>query len=72
MNVNKLWAEIKKNGDTQGELAKMMGVTRATLSNKMSEKNKASFTQPEISFIKERYNLSPEEVDAIFFDEKVS
>lgn len=72
MDANKLWAEIKRHGDTQGTLAQSMGITRATLSNKMSEKNTASFTQPEISFIKERYGLTPEEVNDIFFNEKVS
>lgn len=72
MNTAELWSKIKKIGDNQGTLAEAMGMTRATLSAKMNEKNKASFSQPEICFIKERYNLTPEEVDLIFFATEVS
>ena len=39
---------------------------------KLNEKDGAEFTQGEIKALKERYNLTPEEVDAIFFARKVS
>ena len=48
------------------------GKSRTTLSNKMNETNGAEFTQGEIAKIKERYNVTTEEVDEIFFTTKVS
>lgn len=67
MNKNELWAMIKRHGDTQGELAESLGISRATLSKKMNEKGNSSFTQPEIAHIKERYKLSAEDISNIFF-----
>lgn len=58
-------------GDTGGTLAEYLGITRATLSAKMNENN-AVFTQKEILAIKERYSLSPEQIDLIFFKKIVS
>lgn len=67
MNKNKLLAVIAEHGETQKILAEALGITRVTLCKKISEKNKAVFTQPEISVIKHRYNLSDEAITAIFF-----
>jgi hypothetical protein len=59
-------------GDTQGTLAEAIGMTPPRLSSKITEWNGAEFTQSEIKIIKERYNLTNDEVDAIFFADDVS
>lgn len=72
MNVNALKSKMALYGDTGGDLAEYLGISRTTLSAKMSENNGAEFTQGEIHKMKERYNLNSKEVDDIFFEEKVS
>lgn len=72
MNKRKLEAKMKMYGDIGRTLASYIGISRTTLSAKMNETNGAEFTQGEISKIKERYNLTAEEVDDIFFATKVS
>jgi hypothetical protein len=57
---------------TWGALAKALGITPTTLSAKINETNGAEFTQGEILFIKERYNLTANEVVEIFFTDEVS
>ncbi|MFI3172167.1 MAG: hypothetical protein R3Y58_07365 [Eubacteriales bacterium] len=71
MNKNKLVSVMKLHGDTGQNLADYLGVARTTISAKINE-TRAEFTQREISKIKKRYNLTPNEVDEIFFEEKVS
>lgn len=68
MNKNKLLAVIKENGDTQDTLAEAIGLSRSRLSAKIHERNGAAFTHPEIVSIKNRYNLSDEQLNAIFFN----
>ena len=72
MNRQKLLSVITLNGDTCESLAKEMSITPQTFSNKLNEKGKRGFTQPEIMIIKKRYNLSAVDIDVIFFDDKVS
>ena len=72
MNKKLLEAKMKLFGDIGSTLAMYIGIARTTLSNKMNETNGAEFTQGEIAKIKERYNLTAEEVDEIFFTTKVS
>lgn len=55
------------NGDNLATLSKVVGCTRETLSKKINEWEGSEFTQSEIKVIKNRYNLTPEEVDQIFF-----
>ena len=52
------------HGDTQGSLAQALEMAQETLSRKLNEQGE--FSQSEIKAIKNRYNLTPEEVDAIF------
>lgn len=52
-------------GDTDARLAAFLGITPQTFSLKVN--NKAEFTVGEIKKIRERYNLTDEEVTAIFF-----
>lgn len=70
MNVNLFKSTMVLHGDTQVSLSKALGISRMTLSNKIHGKN--DFNQAEIVFIKDRYGLNAQEVDAIFFDVKVS
>lgn len=72
MDINKLKSKMALNGDTGGDLAKYLQISRSTLSSKMNETNGAEFTQNEICKIKEKYSLTSVEVDEIFFNSKVS
>ena len=64
MNPNMVKAQIKLHGDTYESLAKKLGVTRRSLENKIYEINK--FSIDDITKLKEIYDLTPDEVDAIF------
>lgn len=72
MNKNKLESVMKLHNDTGQSLAEYLGIARPTFSNKLNERRGAEFTQGEIKRIKEKYHLSADEVDSIFFNEKVS
>ena len=72
MNKSFLEGVMRMNGDTGGALAEYLGIARSTFSAKINETNGAEFTQGEIAKIKSKYSLSAEEVDGIFFAEKVS
>ena len=70
MNSNLLKATIIKNGDTQEKLAKDMGLQTSALNMRIN--GKIEFRRNEIIFIKQRYNLSSDEVESILFEEIVS
>ena len=72
MNKNELLAEMILHGDTRTDLAKALGMSLGTLNAKINETNGRCFTQPEIASIKNRYKLTAEKVDRIFFTSKVS
>ena len=55
------------NGDTLVTLSEVIGCTKETLSRKINEWEGSEFTQSEIKAIRDYYNLTPEEVNAIFF-----
>lgn len=67
MNAKLLRSKMVLFGDTQGELADVLGISQQRLSAKINETNGAEFTQKEIKAIKERYNLTSEETALIFF-----
>jgi len=71
MNKNLLKSKMALYGDNFTTLAEAIGLTLQTLSLKINE-NKAEFTQSEIKLIKERYHLTNDEVDEIFFADAVS
>lgn len=71
MNANKLKAQMALHGENASVLAEALGITAPRFSQKINERG-AEFNKREIMLIKERYNLTPEELDAIFFDELVS
>lgn len=68
MNKNLLESVMKLHGDTGGMLAEYLHIARSTFSAKINETNGAEFTQNEIRIIKEKYNLSAEQINDIFFD----
>lgn len=67
MNKAKLRSLMTLHGDINKDLAEYLEISEQSFSCKINE-NGTEFKQGEISKIKDRYNLSPEEVDAIFFD----
>ena len=67
MNKNMLVSKMKLYGDRQEDLANYIGVSPQRFSCKLNGKDGAEFTQGEIVKVKEKYNLTGEEVDAIFF-----
>jgi hypothetical protein len=71
MNKARLKSIMTLHGDTNRDVAEMLGISEQSFSCKINE-NGTEFKQGEITKIKDKYNLSPIEVDAIFFDLKVS
>lgn len=71
MNSNMLEAEMKLNGDTGGDVAEYLGISRQTFSNKKNE-NGAEFTQGEIAKMAVKYSWDAEKITAIFFTDTVS
>lgn len=58
---------INSHNETMKELAPILGVTLATLYNKVNQKDGRCFTQDEIEMIAYRYHLTPEDVFKVFF-----
>ena len=67
VDKNALRAKMAEHGETYEDLAKVIGCTVPTISDKINEKTGNGFTQPEIKEIKKHYNLTPEDIDRIFF-----
>ena len=67
MNKNALRALLAQHGDTYESLGKVIGCTTATVSDKVNERTGNGFTQPEMLAIKKHYNLTPDDIDKIFF-----
>jgi antitoxin component HigA of HigAB toxin-antitoxin module len=66
MNKVLLRSIMVLHGDTNKDLADLLGRTLQSVSAKLNE-NGTEFTQGEIAKIKDRYNLSAEQIEAIFF-----
>lgn len=67
LNKNQLRSFMALNGDNDGKLAEYLGLSRSRFSAKINETGGAEFNQGEISKIKQRYNLTADEIDSIFF-----
>lgn len=67
MNSQLLKGMIKIHDGSQSVLADAMGLSLSRLNAKINETG-AEFSQSEIVFIRDRYNLSKSEVTDIFFD----
>lgn len=72
MNKYRLVEIMKRNGDTQEKLANVVGLSLTRFNMKLNETGGAEFTQGEIQAMKQHYDLSPEEIDEIFFAKNVS
>ena len=72
MNKNMFVSKMKLFGDTQTSLAEGLGISLTRLNEKINETDGAEFWQHEIAFFRNRWHLTPEEVDMIFFMDKVS
>ncbi len=68
-NTLKLKAVILEKGFTQEQIAEMLGMTIATFNYKVN--NKSEFKASEIKKLAEILHLTAEEVNAIFFADKV-
>lgn len=66
MNKAKLKSVMALHGDTNKDIAELLNISEQSVSCKINE-NGTEFKQGEISKIAEKYNLSPDEVVAIFF-----
>lgn len=66
MNKDLLRSVMVLHGDTNKTLASFLGISEQSVSNKINE-NGTEFKKGEISKIKERYNLTCDQVDLIFF-----
>lgn len=71
MNNTELKIEMMRHGDNGEDLAKVLNITRQTLSRKMNDPE-SDFTQKEIRLMIDRYGLSGDRVKEIFFADEVS
>lgn len=66
MNKNALRSLMALHGDTRKSLAAALNVSKQTVGGKIN--GHSDFKQSEIRIIIDRYQLTPAEVDEIFFD----
>lgn len=67
MNKNLFKSKMKLFGDTNASLAAAISISAQRLSAKINETGGAEFVQSEIDKIRIRYDLTPDEVNNIFF-----
>lgn len=72
VNSRLLKSFIVRYDKTQEHLAEAMGISLSRLNAKINGTGGADFTQSEIAFIRERYNLSNRDVCDVFFAKDVS
>lgn len=72
MNKNLLRSIMALHGDNDTTLAEFLLISRSRFSAKINEINGAEFTKREITKIREKYELTGEQVIDIFFAPKVS
>ena len=70
MNKSLLRSKMALHSDTLRTLSAFLGMTYSTLSEKIN--GRAEVSQSQIMMIKERYSLTPVEIDDIFFTNEVS
>ena len=66
-DYSKLRGLIKERSMTLAEYANSIGISMTSLYDRMT--NRTPFSQSEIVKTKQQFNLSPEQVDVIFFTE---
>ena len=67
VNKTKLKSVMILHGDTNKDIANLLGISEQSVSYKINEKD-PEFKQGEIKLIATRYNLSPEDITDIFFN----
>lgn len=67
MNKELLRSIMVLHGDTNKDLAELLSISEQSVSGKINEKG-TEFKQGEIAKIKDKYALTPEQVEAIFFN----
>lgn len=72
MNKNLLRSIMALHGDNDTSLANYLLLSRSRFSAKINEKNGAEFSKREITRIRDKYNLTDEQVMQIFFAPNVS
>ena len=65
MNMNLLRYFMMNYGDKQADLARALNLPQSALSARMN--GKTDFRKDEIDTIRRRYNLSAEDLQAVFF-----
>lgn len=66
MNKRAFKSVMVYHGDTQKDVAAALGITEPTVSNKLN--GLSDFKQSEIKILIDRYNLTPAQVDQMFFE----
>lgn len=67
MKKNEFLSLMITHGDTRRTLAKALAISAQTIGDKIN--GRSDFKQSEIMAIIERYNLTPGQVDKIFFED---
>ena len=66
MNIALFKYYMVKNCETMSTLAAALGKCKATVSNCVNGNNNSKFTRADIQTLKERWKLTPEQVDKVF------
>ena len=66
MNKAMLRSIMLLHGDTNADLAELLKISIQSVSDKINERG-TEFKQGEIAKIKDRYNLSADQIESIFF-----
>jgi hypothetical protein len=67
MNSNLLKSVMLYHGDTIKDIAEFLDLSETSVCNKINERG-TEFKQGEIAKIRDRYNLSADQVESIFFN----
>ena len=71
INKNLLASFMKKDGETQKDLANALGISLSRLNAKINTWNGADFTQAEVEFIMNRYHMTKKEGSEIFYAKSI-
>ena len=69
MNKRLFKSKMVLYGDNNKTLSNALGISPQRNSAKLNETNGAEYTQGEITAIKNRWHLTPVEIDLIFFNQ---
>ena len=67
MQANMLKGKLNENGMTQANAAERIGISLSRFNAKLNETRGAEFSLGEVLALKNVLNLSPEQIDQIFF-----